>query len=825
MHELDNITPLEQLQYNGKMTYAQATSRLSSYWRNTEKSWSELLQKLSVTTRTQETIAEYNTMKKAEQSEIKDVGGFVGGYLKEGKRRKGYVMNRSMLTLDIDFADENMDEIIEMFFGYAYAVYSTHKHRATTPRLRFVVPLKRHVNGDEYEAVARKVAESIGIDYFDDTTYQPHRLMYWPSTSADAEYLFTYQDAPFIDPDDVLAEYKDWKDPLEWPYSERETASYKRLADKQGDPHNKPGIVGAFCRAYDIHDVIEHYLSDVYEQYDDTRYTYVGGSTAGGLVIYENGKFAYSHHGTDPAGGELCNSFDLLRVHKFGIQDEETPEDTPINRLPSYISMQKLAQNDGEVKINMMMETYEAEDDFSDYIDKAERDERREHYKWATQLDVDKQGNVLATTPNIGLILRHDDKLKGKIAYDEFNNRLSVLGSTPWRKEDTVSYWRDADDAGLRIYLEQEHGIYNRSKTDDAVNEIATENKFHPVRDYLDGLEWDGVERLDTLFIDYLGVEDTELNRAVTRKAFTAGVARIYQPGIKFDYMTTLYGGQGQYKSTVLRKMGGAWFSESLTSVTGKEAYEALQGTWLIEMAELAATKKAEVEAIKHFISKQVDSFRVAYGRHAEDFPRQCVFFGTTNKIDFLRDETGGRRFWALAVDKRNASKNINELDDPALTKQLWAEAKQRYNDGEKLYLPSHLEDKMGERQAVHTEESVYQGIVEEFIDTPVPYTQDYSWRDLDLDTKRAYIQSGNPDVLPQEPAGYEYRDRICVSEVWCECLGKDKGNFPRMIQTELKSVLKSLKGWEPYTGNNRGRLKFGIGYGAQKAFSRVENE
>ncbi|RLP13274.1 hypothetical protein D9R19_12330, partial [Corynebacterium diphtheriae] len=103
-----------------------------------------------------------------------------------------------------------------------------------------------------------------------------------------------------------------------------------------------------------------------------------------------------------------------------------------------------------------------------------------------------------------------------------------------------------------------EHGIYNRSKTDDAVNEIANENKFHPVRDYLDSVEWDGVERLDTLFIDYLGVEDTELNRAVTRKAFTAGVARIYQPGIKFDYMTTLYGGQGQYKSTVLRKMGGA---------------------------------------------------------------------------------------------------------------------------------------------------------------------------------------------------------------------------------------------------------------------------
>lgn len=825
MHELDNVTPFEQkLKHDGKITYAFATSRKSTYWKNSEKTWGEFLNKLANTTRTKETIDEYNRMKRDEQSEIKDVGGFVGGFLKEGKRRKGYVMNRSMLTLDIDFADENMHEIIELFFDKAYALYSTHKHRPTNPRLRLVIPLKRHVDSDEYEAVARKVAESIGIDYFDDTTYEPHRLMYWPSTSDDAEYYFTYADEQFLDPDEVLAEFKDWRDPLEWPYSERESASYNRLADKQGDPHDKQGLIGAFCRAYDIQDVISHFLGDVYDQYTDDRYTYVGGSTAGGLVIYEDGKFAYSHHGTDPAGGELCNSFDLLRIHKFGLQDEDIPEDTPVNRLPSFKAMQKLAQNDSEVKINMMAERYEsdvdAEDEFAELIDK---DAKRDKYKWATMLEMDKSGNVLATTTNIGLILRHDDRLIDKIAFDEFNGRLCVLGATPWLPENTEQrYWVDSDDSGLRNYLEQEHGIYHRSKTDDAVQQIALEKTFHPVREYLNGLEWDGVERLDTLFIDYVGVEDTELNRAVTRKAFTAGVARIYQPGIKFDYMTTLYGGQAQYKSTILRKMGGAWFSESLSSVTGKEAYEALQGTWLIEMAELAATKKAEVEAVKHFISKQVDSFRVAYGRHNEDFPRQCVFFGTTNKIDFLRDETGGRRFWTLAVDKSKATKAIGELDDPALVGQMWAEAKQRYKEGETLYLPEHLESLMTERQAVHTEESVYQGIVEEFIDKPIPY----DWRELDIDTKRTYMQTGDKELLLKSynDEDFEYRDRICATEIWCECLGKDKGNFPRQSQVELKTVLKSLKDWQPYTGNNRGRLGFGDGYGAQKAYVRKEN-
>lgn len=824
MHEYDNIEPLKKLKHDGKVTYAQATNRTSVYWRNTEKSWSDFLKKLSTTTRTQETIAEYNSMKKPEQSEIKDVGGFVGGYLKEGKRRKGYVMNRSMLTLDIDFADENMDEIIDMFFDNAYVVYSTHKHRAVTPRLRFVVPLKRHINGDEYEAVARKVADDIGIDYFDDTTYQPHRLMYWASTSADAEYLFRYKDAPFLDPDEVLSQYTDWTDPLEWAYSERETASYKRLADKQGDPHEKPGIVGAFCRAYDIHDVIEHFLSDVYEKYDDTRYTFIGGSTAGGLVTYEDGKFAYSHHGTDPAGGELCNSFDLLRVHKFGLQDEEVTEDTPINKLPSYKSMQKLAQNDDEVKINMMMETYEAEDEFSDMIDKDSREAKKVKYKWATMLDMDKQGKVLATTPNIGLILRHDERLAGKIAYDEFNTRMCVKGSTPWRKEDTVGYWRDADDAGLRIYLEQEHGIYNRSKTDDAVHEIALENAFHPVREYLNNLEWDGTERLDKLFIDYLGAEDSELNRSVTRKAFTAGVARVFQPGIKFDYMTTLYGKQGHGKSTILAYMGGDWFSDSLSEVTGKGAYEALQGKWLIEMAELSATKKAEVEAIKHFISKQVDSYRVAYGRHNEDFARQCVFFGTTNNPDFLRDDTGGRRFWTLSVDKNKANKPVTELKDKELVAQIWAEAKHYYEQGEKLYLPEHLEAEMNDRQASHTEDDYLEGIIEAYVNTKIPK----GWRNLDVDLKRQFIQSADvevlpPDLIPDNESDWELRDKISPVEVWCECLGNDRSKFPKAEQFRIKSALKSMKGWEPYTEGSRGRLKFGTGYDLQKAYVRDE--
>ncbi|HDA4329504.1 TPA: hypothetical protein O5D61_002809, partial [Staphylococcus aureus] len=184
--------------------------------------WSDFMQKLAQTVRTKEDLTEYNKMSKSEQADIKDVGGFVGGYLKEGKRRAGQVMNRSMLTLDIDYAAQDMTDILSMFYDFAYCLYSTHKHREISPRLRLVIPLKRNVNADEYEAIGRKVADIVGMDYFDDTTYQPHRLMYWPSTSNDAEFFFTYEDLPLLDPDKILNEYVDWTDTLEWPTSSRE---------------------------------------------------------------------------------------------------------------------------------------------------------------------------------------------------------------------------------------------------------------------------------------------------------------------------------------------------------------------------------------------------------------------------------------------------------------------------------------------------------------------------------------------------------------------------------------------------------------------------
>lgn len=265
---------------------ATGLSRNTSVWKNGSITWEGLLDRLQSTTRTSETQGEYRNLSKSKQDDIKDVGGFVGGNLKNGKRKSGYVNSRSLLTLDADFADEDFCENIDMFAEYTYCIYSTHKHTAEKPRLRLIIPLSRDCSAEEYEAVARKIAENIGIDMFDDTTYQPQRLMYWPSTSIDGEYVFKHSENKPLDVDKVLASYNDWKDVSQWPTSSRTAKNKERLLKKQEDPTAKKGIIGAFCRTYGIHEVIKTFLSDVYSQCGtQDRYTYINGSTAAGLVI------------------------------------------------------------------------------------------------------------------------------------------------------------------------------------------------------------------------------------------------------------------------------------------------------------------------------------------------------------------------------------------------------------------------------------------------------------------------------------------------------------------------------------------------------------
>ena len=789
---------------------ATAHSRIAKKWRNRHWLWSELLQRCSETKRTGETAAEYARMSKEEQSNVKDVGGFVGGYLSGGIRKNSNVMYRTVATLDIDYGTVNVWDDFTMAFGFAAMIYSTHKHSSKTPRYRLVFPLSRQVSPAEYEPLCRKIAAEIGIDLFDDTTYELPRLFYWPSTSKDADFVFDYQDGPACDVDAILSQYVDYKDVSAWPLSSREGDVIAHEIKKQGDPTEKPGVIGAFCRAYSIEDAIDNFLSDKYEKTGhDGRYTYKLGSVAGGLVCYES-KFAYSHHETDPASKQLCNAFDLCRVHLFGAQDEGSRA-LDVTRKPSYAAMQEFAAKDKAVKLLMARERAQAAADDFDGLDDAELPEDYND-EWKTDLEYTKSGKLLCNIANIILILENDPALAGHIVHDLFTGMDSAKDGLPWNKN--ANQWTDTDDANLRVWLEKHYDITGKEKIADALTAVLTRHSYHPIRDYLNGLTWDGVPRLDRIIIDYMGAEDSELNRAMSRKHFVAAVARVFNPGCKYDYCLIMSGAEGIGKSTLLRVMGGRWFNDSITTLEGKEGMEQLRRAWVVELGELSSIKRSDVEQVKAHLSKQVDIYRAAYARRVLEHPRQCVFCGTTNEALFLKGDTGNRRFWVIPVvtelrKYRDWSEAIRRDRD-----QLWAEAVHYYKQGEPLYLSEELEAQAKQRQQDFNDDNddPIVAMLDKYLNTLLPV----NWDTMDIQARRSYLR--DPDPLQAE--GTVKRDKVCAAEFICEQLGKDMADKDyKYLCRRVSKMIGDRPEWERVSSTKHAAKL----YGTQRGFRRVE--
>lgn len=796
---------VDKLEYDGNLSIAIGLNVSSKIWKNTKMTWSNLVQKLSTPVITAETYKRFMNATKEEQSKIKDVGGFVGGFLTNGRRDKTNVLYRQLITLDIDFSHENFWWDFTMLFGCAAVIHSTHKSCPEKPRHRLIIPIDREVSQEEYQAIARKVAGDLNIDLFDQSTFDVNRLMFWPSVSSDAEYYFEYQDGPFLEADYVLGLYNDWHDTSEWPTASDSNDIIRQAIKKQEDPDSKKGIIGVFCRAYSIQSAIETFLPEVYTPAGDERYTYVNGSTAAGLITYDD-KFAYSHHGTDPAGGRLCNAFDLVRIHRFGHLD--TGKEKEDKDKKSFKAMEEFASKDPFVKKHIAEEKFaEAKFEFAEEATQA-MDEEVDN-SWVTQLDANTKGEYENSANNLNVIIQYDQFLKDVFKLNTFDNRRYVTRSLPWRKVDTMEPLRDVDYSGVRNYIECVYGIVSSQKVDDALALEFEKKRFHPITEYLKSLVWDKTQRIDTLLIDYFGADDNAYTRAAIRKMLCAAVARVFEPGVKFDTALILVGPQETYKSTFIKKLGKHWFSDTFTTVQGKESFEQLQGAWIIEMAELSGLKKAEVETIKHFISKREDQFRPAYGRTVETYKRQCVFFGTTNKDDFLRDPTGNRRFLPIDVRPEFVTKSVPEDLTEDEIDQIWAEAYKLYRAGEPLYMTGEEDVIAKIEQRKHSETDERKGVIEEYLNKKYPD----NWNDMDLYDRRHWLE----DPLSQN--GTIPKDFVCVAEIWCECLGKDKTDMSRYNTREVNEILRSLPEWE-YINSTK---NFSI-YGKQKYYKRKDS-
>lgn len=450
---------------------------------------------------------------------------------------------------------------------------------------------------------------------------------------------------------------------------------------------------------------------------------------------------------------------------------------------------------------------------------------------WRSYLQMTEDGlSYKATLHNVELIIRNDARCRGVMAFNEFTQEivkvlkpktitLAKAGPKPvrqleghiWEVRDPVNgdLWLDSHDNAVRLLFEapKRQGGYGLKTSDrdlrGALDAVAHKNKFHPVRDYLSSLKWDGVRRLDGLFVDYVGAEDNAYHREAARLFMLGAVTRVFEPGHKFDFVPILEGLQGKRKSTFVRILARHWFSELEGDFhDAKGMVEKMQGSWILEIPELQGFSKAEVTTIKGFVSRQKDKVRLAYAKRAAEFPRQCVFIGSTNDQEYLRDATGGRRFWPIAC-------RAVEIDTDGLeanADQLWAEARTMYDQMRKASprgtLPLYLKHEAAAEEAKRLQESRRQedpaeamaASIQNWLDQPIG-------ADLGLD-----------DLDGEDPT---FRNQVCTRDIWCAMMGREEHQLDPRKSQEIGRALRLLQGW--HYADRRSTKEFG----RQRVFRR----
>lgn len=410
-----------------------------------------------------------------------------------------------------------------------------------------------------------------------------------------------------------------------------------------------------------------------------------------------------------------------------------------------------------------------------------------------------EKGYIKKTIENTCEAIEYDEKLWGHIKYNELSYSPFVCGSLPWEHQNMYREWTNADDSNLKAYIEAKYGLGSMEKTMEALNIVVNRNKFNPVVDMLEDIyahKWDKQNgHIRKLLPEYLGAEDSEYNFECMRLFMLGAISRAHYPGCKFDYMPVFVGKQGIGKSTFLRllAMNNAWYNDNFNTIEGDKAPEKLRGMWMVELAELLATKKAkEVESIKAFLTSTVDTYRPPYGRRTEQRPRVCVFAGTTNNDHFLTDRTGNRRFLPIVTRKEFVKKsmfdNLEEVQKDF--ENAWGEAMdifKKANGHPSLILPEDLQQLVEDKQSEYMEEDVRVGIIQEWLDK----TEE---------------------------------SRVCVAMIYEKALGYDGCKPSKYESTELHSIMTNqIKGWERLKTSNGGRSRCG-NYGTQICYIRKED-
>lgn len=755
-----------------KFNLAIGTSRTSSKWINQEYTWGYIVRKLATPIKMKQTVTEFHNMPKEERNHFKDHGGFVAAYCDAGFRKNASIKFRSMITLDLDFCEKDISKKYNQF-TFKALVYSTASHTTIKPRHRIIVPFSRNVSREEYCFIVREFVKTFNFtDNIDVTSYDANRLMYWPVIPEDGEYFFKVYpnqdnliEGELYDGKSVLVD--GWQNIAQWNINGRETRNIENaILKKQKDPTSKSGIIGSFCKEYNIRDTIELFLKEEYIECQN-RYTWAKGEGFGGLILYDNDNFCYSHHSTDPTCGILCNSFDLIKYHKFNGNRRDT--------------LKWCAKQKG-VNVHLAKEAFSQ--NFSE-----------ETFDWRLDLETDINKNYIESRFNYDLIIKNTYN----IWFNEFSN--------DFMNDDQIFDWDNMPDVMIGK-IESKYHLHRKSLVVEAIRRIGLKNRKHPIKEYLENLpKWDGVKRVETLFSDYFDAENNSLNRAFARKFLSAAYQRIYNPGIEFQHQIQLKGLPRIGKSTLFKVIfSKEYFTDDflISEIRDKTAAEKIQSKWIIENAEGAGFTKTEQALIKAFFSREEDYFRPSYGRLAKAFKRQCVFFTTTN-MNLLNDITGNRRYWVVEVNKR--TKDMFSIQ----RNQIWAEVKECFSN-EELRLPSMLEAQAEQVANKNLDVDNRISLVEKYLDEPIKPKEE--WQNLDILSRRKFLDKD--DLTEEKAYGVQKqtklvkREYVSCLEVWCECFGYDKAKLTRSESNEITKMLISL-GWQDMPKNTIRDKNYGV--------------
>lgn len=714
---------------------------------------------------------------------------YLPGELKNHHRKSVNVINRSVITLDLDGALEGGFEALCGFLSdFYYFWHTTYSHSEEKPSYRFLVPLAEPVTPGQYGDLVRQIIAANPQASIDAASAKPAQIMFTPACKDLFSYDYGVHEGSLVNGAQWLASVNGGES----------VVPLGRL-DKKGEPAEAPGIVGQFNRAYPNLDELIAVFELPYELDGASgRYRYTGSSataTPGMRELDERPGLYYSWHAHDPAAGHAQNAFDLVRIHKFGHLD--TGYKGPVNRAPSYTACRDFLDTHKGFNKRAAAQAYETV--ISSLSDQENSGAARttparktstsvevltteeiDNTQWVSQLEVDrKTGKFVDSLRNLTLIFDNDPQMKG-IGWCERGEYFTDADPHNWPDTKRSPKLTENQKVLLRNRYENVYGLkVPPERLVQIFAERKATNSFDPVCVYLESLRWDGNKRMETCLP---GVEDNEYNRMVARKVLIAAVARAFEPGVKVDEALILVGPEGIGKSSWIEEMAKG-FSVEFQNIESKDTVQILSETWIAMAEESEVVAKSDFNRLKSFLTQTSDTYRVPYAVEPETRLRRWVVWGSTNDMELLRERDGNRRFLMVeCVRPRDF-----DLLTPEYVDQIWAEAVHAYLMGESHVMNSFERElaRSAREQHIHSD-ALTESIAEHL---RLPITSD--WHEKKPETIRTLVGQWNADVIGF--TGDKERDFITPKEVWIEVEGQPLAEFTLRDQSRVKDSLQAL--------------------------------